>query len=149
MDINNDSKPENEVNNTPKGEDKNSEKKEYDTMIEDYKELFGILKKFGKFLIEKVGIVLSFFGYLNEYEYKIKMQKAKYEKEYRKEIDNFERERQRIIAERTESIRKIHIKKNNTIKESNDKCNKILSYLDTIKNDRGKLIEFLSQKNIF
>ena len=27
MDINNDSKPENEVNNTPKGEDKNSEKK--------------------------------------------------------------------------------------------------------------------------
>ena len=149
MDINNDSKPDNEVNNTPKGEDKSSEKKEYDTMIEDYKELFGILQQFGKFLIEKVGIVLSFFGYLNEYEYKIKMQKAKYEKEYRKEIDNFERERQRIIAERTESIRKIHIKKNNTIKESNDKCNKILSYLDTIKNDRGKLIEFLSQKNIF
>ena len=149
MDINNDSKPENEVNNTPKDEDKNSEKKEYDTMIEDYKELFGILQQFGKFLIEKVGIVLSFFGNLNEYEYKIKMQKAKYEKEYKKEIDNFERERQRIIAERTESIRKIHIKKNNTIKESNDKCNKILSYLDTIKNDRGKLIEFLSQKNIF
>lgn len=140
-DKNNKSEPEKETNNPPK--------KESDSIFDEYKEIFYLLKKWGKFLLENIEMILLFFGTIDDYDNKITVQNNKYKKAYQKEIDNFEIEKQKIIKEKNETIKKIHEKKNNSIKESNEKCNKILSYLETIKNDKAKLLEFLNKKDLF
>ena len=79
----------------------------------------------------------------------INQSQKKYEKEAKDEEEKFKKEKDNIVRQKNEEIKKIE---NNTKKEI-EKENKIhkdlLSYLDSIKNDRDKLIEFLQNKNYF
>ena len=64
-------------------------------------------------------------------------------------MDNLEIEKKEIIQEKEESLKKLEIEKAKLIKEDDKKFTEILSYIESIKNDKNKLIEFLSRKNIF
>lgn len=99
--------------------------------------------------MEIFGKICLFLGEAWKYEPEIQKQNDKFKIEYKKEMDEFERERREIIREKHKSIRKIHIERTNRIKKNDEKYNKVLSYLDSIKNDKDKLIEFLKRKNIF
>ena len=63
-------------------------------------------------------------------------------------MENLEIEKKEIIKEKEESIKKLEIEKKKLIDENDKKYNEILIYLESIKNDRNKLIEFLNRKNI-
>ena len=84
-----------------------------------------------------------------EQKKEIKRQNQILNEEIKKEMDNLEIEKKEIIQEKEESIKKLEIEKTKLIKEDDKKFTEILSYLDSIKNDRNKLIEFLSRKKIF
>ena len=163
-------KEENIVQENPEKENIINPKKEQDTLIEENpkKENIIIPKKEQDILIHELvlsflhklkacfenvmevfGMICLFFGQAYKYEPEIYKQNEKFNIAVKKEMDEFEREKQEIIREKKESIRKIYIERRNRIKESDEKYNKVLSYLDTIKNDKDKLIEFLKRKNIF
>jgi DNA repair exonuclease SbcCD nuclease subunit len=130
----------------------NSPKKEHDILIEE--EEVSFLHKLKACLenvnvMEIFGKICLFFGEACKYDPEIQKQNDKFKIEYKKEMDEFERERREIIREKQESIRKIHIERRNRIKENDEKYNKVISYLDSIINDKDKLIEFLKRKNIF
>jgi 1,4-alpha-glucan branching enzyme len=148
-------KQETEIINTPK--------KENDTLIEEEDEIVSFLKAYLEnimeilsflkacleYIMEIFGKICLFFGEECKYEPEIQKQNDKFKIEYKREMDEFERERREIIREKQESIRKIHIERRNRIKQNDEKYNQVLSYLDSIKNDKDKLIEFLKRKNIF
>ena len=54
-----------------------------------------------------------------------------------------------IEKEKEESIQKLEAEKQNSIKANDKKYDEILEYLNSIKNDKEKLIEFLNGKNLF
>ena len=70
------------------------------------------------------------------------------QKHIKKEMDTFEKEKQEILQHKNESIKQIEAKKQNLIIENDKKYKNILSYLDSIKDDKNKLIEFLNNKDI-
>lgn len=80
----------------------------------------------------------------------IKQSQKKFEKNLKEENDIFIKEKENIEKEKKNTIKLIEDKKVNTIKEDNKKYKNILSYLDSIKNDKKKLIEFFKNNiNIF
>ena len=72
----------------------------------------------------------------------MKQSQKNFEKKLKEENEIFIREKKVILKEKDETIKLIEDKKINTIQESNSKYKNIISYLDSIKNDRKKLIEF-------
>ena len=54
-----------------------------------------------------------------------------------------------IIQKKKKTIRQIEHDKKTKIDENNKKYRNLLSYLDTIKNDKKKLIEFFQNSNYF
>ena len=79
----------------------------------------------------------------------IKQNQKKFEKELKEENEIFIKEKKNILKEKKETIKLIENKKINTIQEINKKYKNILSYLDSIKDDKKKLIEFFKNNNSY
>ena len=79
----------------------------------------------------------------------INQSQKKYEKEAKDEEEKFKKEKENIIRQKNEEIKKIENNTKTEIEKENKKHKDLLSYLDSIKNDRDKLIEFLQNKNYF
>ena len=65
-----------------------------------------------------------------------------FEKETKEENEKFLKEKEIIQKEKEETIQLIEDNTINRIKENNNKYESLLSYLDSIKNDKQKLIEY-------
>lgn len=122
-------------------------KTEYDNLKE--KSFLYKLKRWEKNLMAKLRKLLNFFSSNKDQKEEIQRQNNKLDEDIKKEMETFEAEKKEIIKEKEESIKKIEIKKKKLIQEDDKKYNDILVYLNTIKNDKKKLIEFLQRKNIF
>ena len=79
----------------------------------------------------------------------INQSQKKYEKEAKDEEEKFKKEKDNIVRQKNEEIKKIENNTKKEIEKENKKHKDLLSYLDSIKNDRDKLIEFLQNKNYF
>ena len=79
----------------------------------------------------------------------INQSQKKYEKEAKDEEEKFKKKKENIIRQKNEEITKIENNTKKEIEKENKKHKDLLSYLDSIKNDRDKLIEFLQNKNYF
>lgn len=107
------------------------------------------LKRWEKNLMKKLRKLYLNITFIFEQKKEIKRQNQILNEEIKKEMDNLEIEKKEIIQEKEASIKKMEIEKEKIIKENEKKLTDILSYLDSIKNDKNKLIEFLSRKKIF
>ena len=72
----------------------------------------------------------------------IKESQKKFDNQVKEEKENFAREKERIINEKKAQIIQIEIDKKKEINENNKKFKDLISYLDSIKNDKQKIIEF-------
>ena len=134
-------------NNNPKEEDIENIEKEYNKLKE--KNLLYKLKRWEKILMEKFGKILSKFRSIKGDKEEIKMQDEELNENIKKEMEIFELEKKMIEKEKEESIQKLEAEKQNSIKANDKKYDEILEYLNSIKNDKEKLIEFLNGKNLF
>ena len=134
-------------NNNPKEEDIENIEKEYNKLKE--KNLLYKLKRWEKILMEKFGKILSKIRSIKGYKEEIKMQDEELNENIKKEMEIFELEKKMIEKEKEESIQKLEAEKQNSIKANDKKYDEILEYLNSIKNDKEKLIEFLNGKNLF
>ena len=71
-----------------------------------------------------------------------KEKQKKYEQQIKEENENFIREKAIILKNKNERIKQIEADKKKEIDESNKKYRNIFTYLDSIKNDKTKLIEY-------
>lgn len=121
---------------------------EYEALVE--KSLMYRLKRWEKNLMKKLRMLYNSYIFIKEYKEKIKKQNEELNKEIKKEMANLENEKKEIIKQKDESIKNIEIRKQNLIKENDQKYNKIFSDLESIKNDKNKLIEYLkNNKDLF
>lgn len=103
------------------------------------------LKRYEKILLKKYN---KYF--LNENFIKhIKEQKNEYYEKIAKENIEFEQEREKLRIEREEAIKKIEDETNNIIQENKKKYEKLFNYLNEIKNDKDKLIEYFKNPKLF
>jgi len=100
------------------------------------------LKRYEKNSIKKYKKILFYNDKKDIIVEKMKQNQKKFEKKLKEENEIFIKEKEIILKEKKETIKLIENKKVNTIQENNKKYKNILSYLDSIKNDRKKLIEF-------
>lgn len=127
--------------------DVDSIQSEYNRLHE--KSLLYKLKRWEKKLMKKLRKLYLNITFIFEQKNEIKRQNQILNEEIKKEMDNLEIEKKEIIQEKEESLKKLEIEKAKLIKEDDKKFTEILSYIESIKNDKNKLIEFLSRKNIF
>jgi hypothetical protein len=79
----------------------------------------------------------------------INQSQKKYEKEVKEEEEKFKKEKAIILIQKSEEIKKIENNKKKEIEQGNKKHKNLLAYLDSIKNDKNKIIEFLQNKNCY
>lgn len=113
------------------------------------KSRFYKLKRFEKNLMKKYRNILLSNDKKALIDEKIKENQKKYENNIREENENFYREKELIEKEKKETIKSIETNKKSKINENEKKYKKLLSHLDTIKNDKKKLIEFFKNSNYF
>ena len=77
----------------------------------------------------------------------IKESQKKFENQVKEEKENFAREKERIINEKKAQIKQIEIDKKKEINENNKKFKDLISYLDSIKYDKQKIIEYFQNNN--
>ena len=118
------------------------------TQLEDKSKLYK-LKRYEKNLMKKYRNLLSAKDKKELAIEKMKETDKKFEQKIKEENHNFEKEKKMIIKEKKETIRQIEHDKKTKIDENNKKYRNLLSYLDTIKNDKKKLIEFFQNSNYF
>ena len=118
------------------------------TQLEDKSKLYK-LKRYEKNLMKKYRNLLSAKDKKELAIEKMKETDKKFEQKIKEENHNFEKEKKMIIQEKKETIRQIEHDKKTKIDENNKKYRNLLSYLDTIKNDKKKLIEFFQNSNYF
>ena len=80
---------------------------------------------------------------------KLKESEKNFEKKIKEENENFAKEKEIILKEKKESIKLIEQNKKCKINEINKKYRNILAYLDSIKNDKNKLIQFFQNNHYF
>lgn len=107
------------------------------------------LKRFEKNLMKKYRNILLSNDKRGLIDEKIKENQKKFENNIREENENFYREKELIEKEKKEKIKSIETNTKSKIDENEKKYKKLLSYLDTIKNDKKKLIEFFKNYNYF
>ena len=134
------------INNMKEEEFKNIEE-QYNKLKE--KSLLYKLKRWEKILMQKLGNIISRFKLFKDYKDEIKKQNDELNENIKKEMEILEVDKKMIELEKEESINKLENEKQSAIKANDEKYGEILSYLNSIKNDRDKLIEFLNSKNIF
>lgn len=76
------------------------------------------------------------------YEQNINKQKREYEAKIKEEKNNYEKQIQNLEKEQKHSLNLIEEIKIEKIKENNKKFQDLLKYIDSIKNDKQKLVEF-------
>jgi hypothetical protein len=118
------------------------------TRLEEKSKLYK-LKRYEKNLMKKYRNLLSAKDKKELAIEKMKETDKKFEQKIKEENHNFEKEKKMIIKEKKETIRQIEHDKKTKIDENNKKYRNLLSYLDTIKNDKKKLIEFFQNSNYF
>jgi hypothetical protein len=114
--------------------------------LEEKSELYK-LKRYEKNCMKKYRNILFYNDKKELIVEQMKQNQKKFEKKLKEENEIFIKEKEIILKEKKETIKLIENKKINTIQENNKKYKNIISYLDSIKNDRKKLIEFF-QNNI-
>ena len=107
------------------------------------------LKRYEKKLMQKYRNILEPNNKKELIFEKIKENEKKFEKQIKEENQNFNKEKEIIIKEKKESLKIIEINKKNKIKENNKKYYNIMSYLESIKSDKKKLIEFFKDNKYF
>lgn len=107
------------------------------------------LKRFEKNLMKKYRNILLSNDKKGLIDEKIKEKQKKFENNIREENENFYREKELIEKEKKEKIKSIETNTKSKIDENEKKYKKLLSHLDTIKNDKKKLIEFFKNYNYF
>ena len=132
-------------------EDKNIKEKKELLEYSEEKSLLYKLKRWEKNLIK---YLKNLFSKKNDEKTKehikiMEEQKKYYDNELKKENDNFEKASKKIEEEKKKEIDSIENNKNKKIEEDNKKYNDIIIYLESIKNDREKIIEFFKSNNIF
>ena len=105
------------------------------------------LKRFEKNLMKKYRNILLSNDKRGLIDEKIKENQKKFENNIREENENFYREKELIEKEKKEKIKSIETDTKSKIDENEKKYKKLLSHLDTIKNDKKKLIEFFKNYN--
>jgi len=133
--------------NNMKDEEFKSIEEQYNKLKE--KSLLYKLKRWEKILMQKLGNIISRFKLFKDYKDEIKKQNDELNENIKKEMEILEVDKKMIELEKEESINKLENEKQSAIKANDEKYGEILSYLNSIKNDRDKLIEFLNSKNIF
>ena len=118
------------------------------TRLEEKSKLYK-LKRYEKNLMKKYRNLLSAKDKKELAIEKMKETDKKFEQKIKEENHNFEKEKKMIIKEKKKTIRQIEHDKKTKIDENNKKYRNLLSYLDTIKNDKKKLIEFFQNSNYF
>lgn len=113
------------------------------------KSRFYKLKRFEKNLMKKYRNILLSNDKKALIDEKIKENQKKFENNIREENENFYREKELIEKEKKEKIKSIETNTKSKIDENEKKYKKLLSHLDTIKNDKKKLIEFFKNYNYF
>ena len=113
------------------------------------KSRFYKLKRFEKNLMKKYRNILLSNDKKALIDEKIKENQKKFENNIREENENFYREKELIEKEKKETIKSIETNKKSKKNENEKKYKKLLSHLDTIKNDKKKLIEFFKNSNYF
>ena len=114
--------------------------------LEEKSELYK-LKRYEKNCMKKYRNILFYNDKKELIVEQMKQNQKQFEKKLKEENEIFIKEKEIILKEKKETIKLIENKKINTIQENNKKYKNIISYLDSIKNDRKKLIEFF-QNNI-
>jgi hypothetical protein len=132
----------------------NMKEEEFKSIEEQYnklkeKSLLYKLKRWEKILMQKLGNIISRFKLFKDYKDEIKKQNDELNENIKKEMEILEVDKKMIELEKEESINKLENEKQSAIKANDEKYGEILSYLNSIKNDRDKLIEFLQNKNYF
>jgi hypothetical protein len=79
----------------------------------------------------------------------INQSQKKYEKEVKDEEEKFKKEKTIILIQKNDEIKKIENNKKKEIAQDNKRHKNLLAYLDSIKNDKNKIIEFLQNKNFY
>ena len=79
----------------------------------------------------------------------INQSQKKYEKEVKDEEEKFKKEKTIILIQKNDEIKKIENNKKKEINQDNKRHKNLLAYLDSIKNDKNKIIEFLQNKNCY
>ena len=113
------------------------------------KSRFYKLKRFEKNLMKKYRNILLSNDKKGLIDEKIKENQKKFENNIREENENFYREKELIEKEKKEKIKSIETNTKSKIDENEKKYKKLFSHLDTIKNDKKKLIEFFKNSNYF
>ena len=80
-----------------------------------------------------------------EHMKRMEEQKQYFNDEVKKENDNYEKLSKEIEAETRKEINLLEENKNKIIEENNKKYNDLIMYLESIKNDKEKLIEFFNK----
>ena len=132
----------------------NIKEEEYKKIQDQYnklkeKSLLYKLKRSEKILLQQLGNIISRFKLFKDYKEEIKKQNDELNENIKKEMEIFEADKKNNSTEKEESIKKLEDEKQNAIKANDEKYNEILTHINSIKNDREKLIEFLNSKNIF
>ena len=132
----------------------NIKEEEYKKIQDEYnklkeKSLLYKLKRWEKILLQQLGNIISRFKLFKDFKEEIKKQNDELNENIKKEMEIFEADKKIIQQEKEESIKKLEDEKQNAIKANDEKYNEILTHINSIKNDREKLIEFLNSKNIF
>ncbi len=107
------------------------------------------LKRYEKKLMKKYRNILLLNDKKELIIEKMKESEKNFEKTIKEENENFSKEKEIIIKEKKESIKLIERNKKCKINESNKKYRNILAYLDSIKNDKNKLIQFFQNTHYF
>lgn len=125
-------------------EENNEIKKRYNELLNKSK-LYK-LKRHEKNEMKKMRKALFFLDKKEIHNKIMEKKKKEFEVQIKKENENFEKEKEKIIKEKNESIQNIESNKIRAIKEINIKYKNLFTYLESIKNDKEKILEFFKYK---
>lgn len=103
------------------------------------------LKRYEKNLLKKYNKYFSNEGFIKQ----IEEERNIYNEKIAKENIEYLNEKERLRKEKEECIKKIENETNNIIQENKKKYEKLFNYLNEIKNDKVKLIEYFKNPTIF
>lgn len=103
------------------------------------------LKRYEKNLLKKYNKYYSNEGFIKQ----IEEERNIYNEKIAKENIEYLNEKERLRKEKEECIKKIENETNSIIQENKKKYEKLFNYLNEIKNDKVKLIEYFKNPTIF
>ena len=103
------------------------------------------LKRYEKNLLKKYNKYFSNEEFIKQ----IKEERNIYNEKIAKENIEYLNEKERLRKEKEECIKKIENETNSIIQENKKKYEKLFNYLNEIKNDKVKLIEYFKNPTIF